>query len=88
MIKDHFAKFGLFPCPQEPVLYSYRKDGVILLVNTLMDNFLCAFSEVVIFQIGGPSEGDIWTDKERGSAIRKPESLYHFVQIWDVERSD
>jgi len=48
-IKDHFAKFGLLPCPQEPALYLYRKDDVTLLVNTSTDDFLCAFSDVSIF---------------------------------------
>ena len=50
LIKKLFAKFGLFPCPQEPALYLYQKDDTYMLVNTSTDDFLCAYSHDSIFR--------------------------------------
>ena len=48
-INGHVEKFGLLPCPQETTLCTYRKNGIILLVNTSSDDFLCEFLDVAIF---------------------------------------
>lgn len=52
LLKQLLCAFGCIQCLDEPALYKYGpdSDGYLLLVNTSTDDFLCAFSDEVIFR--------------------------------------
>jgi len=50
LLKKLLEKFGFVPCIQEQSLFIYEKDDDKMILNTSTDDFLCAYSNELIFE--------------------------------------